>query len=511
MKLTTPSLTGLTLIVLSLLLLTPAHASPALGLENTAAYAVTASVKTVQSCSATANAGYACGISTLPPNSTVTINILDNGTCSLNSTSTACRFDPATLYTTAGYTVRWVNTGTLLHLLTSNSSGFYVSYYMYPGYTDYYTFQNPGTYNYYDANHPWMKGQIQVAPAPPPTPAPPTTMQFDVSGPVSWKVVGLDSSTAVLSVSHQLSLTVNIVGLSISPVSETGSFEQSINLSTREESAGTATALIKAVLEEYATALSRASYYGYYSQLSSLNIPDTPMYTIWWVNGPLKNGSPVEILNGYSSVFGSETVSLGGTTGNRDAWKVGSSFTQTVRVTTPQPVFGTTLPPPPPPPPVISTNSADFALSLQFDYDKVNDLLLHSNSTINIVQTTQTLYQPGQSLCTSGYPYTCIQLTAMTTVTHQTTANVSVQMQLTSTDLPFNHGAAPTSQSQGPTTPPSNSAGPSSTSTGISPLLLYGSISTIALGAIGVTLWIILRNPLRRGKPSDALPSLPVN
>ena len=506
MKLLARSLTGLTLIVLSVILLTPAHASPALSLGNNAAYTLTASVKTVQSCSATSNEGYACGISTLPPNSTVTINILDNGSCSPNSTtSTACRFDPATLYITAGYTVRWVNTGTLTHLLTSNSSGFSLyPYNLYPGYTDYYTFQNPGIYDYYDALHPLMKGQIQVAPAPPPTPAPPTTMQFDVSGPVSWKVVGLDSNTAVLNVNHQLSLTINIAGLNISPVSETGSFEQSINLSTREESAGTATALIRAVLEEYATALSRTSYYGYYSQLSSLNLPDTPLYTIWWVNGPLKNGSPVELLNGYSSVLGSEAVSLGGTIGSRDAWKVGSSFTQNVKVTTPQPAFGTNIPS------SFSTNSADLALSLQFDYDKTNDLLLHSNNTISVVQTTQTIYQPGQSLCTGGYPYTCTQLTAMTTVTHQTTANVSTQMQLTSTDLPFNHGAAPANQTQGPTTPTGSPAGPSSTITGISPILLYGSTGAVALGIIGAALWIILRNPFRRGKPT-AVPSLPVN
>ncbi len=505
MKLTTRSLTSLTLIILSFLLLTPAHASPVLSLGNSAAYTLTASVKTVQSCSATANEGYACGVSTLPPNSTVTISILDNGICSSNSTaSSACRFEPATLYTTAGYTVRWVNTGTLTHLLTSNSSGFYVSYYMYPGYMYYNTFQTPGTYKYYCAIHPWMKGQIQVAPAPPPTPAPPMTMQFDVNGPVSWKVVGLDSDTALLTVSHQLSLTLNVAGFPVSPVSETGSFEQSINLSTRQESAGTATALIKAVLEAYATALSRSSY-GYYSPLSYLNLPDTKMYTIWWVNGPLKDGSPVQILNGYSSVRGSETVSLGGTIGNRDAWKVGSRFTQAVRATIPQPAYGTTLPP------TLSTNSADLAFSLQFDYDRTNDLLLRSNSTINIVQTTQTVYQPGQSLCTSAYPYTCIQLTAMTTVTHQTTVNVSAQMQLTSTDLLFTHRAGPTSQTQGPTAPSISPAGPTGSQAGLSTLLLYGSISAVALGILGVALWIILRNPLRRGKPSDALPSLPVN
>jgi hypothetical protein len=292
--------------------------------------------------------------------------------------------------------------------------------------------------------------------------------------------------------------------LPVSPASETGSFEQSINLSTREESVGTATAIIKAVLEEFATALSRTSYYGYYSPLSSLSLPDTPMYTIWWVNGPLKNGSPVELLNGYSSVRGSETVSLGGTIGNRDAWEVGSNFTQSVSVTTPQPAPAPNLLP------SFSTNSADLAFSLQFDYDKTNDLLLGSNSTINIVQTTRTVYQPGQSLCTSGYPYTCIQLSAVTTVTHRTTVNVSAQMQLTSTDLPFNHRAGPASQAQSPTTPTANPAGPTSQA-GLSTLMLYGSLGTIALGVLLVALSIILRNPLRRSKPSDALPPIPVS
>ena len=507
MKFTTRSLACLTLVALSFLLLTAAHASPAPSLGNTAAYTLTASVKTVQSCSATANEGYACGIATLPPNSTLTVNILDDGVCSPNSTSTACHFYPSPLYVTAGYTVRWVNTGTLTHFLTSNSSGFYLYCYVYPGSTCYTTVQNPGTYKYYDSYRPWIKGEIQVISAPPPIPAPPTTMQFDVSGPVSWKIVGLDSNTALLNVSHHLSLTLNFGVVQLSPVSETGSFEQSINLSTREESAGTATALIKTVLEEYATAISRISSYGQYSQLSYLNLPDKPMYTTWWVDGPLKNGSPVEILTGYSSVRGSEIVSLGGNLGDHDAWKLGSSFTQTVKVTVPQPAFGngTTLPP------SFSTNSADFALSLQFDYDKTNDLLLRSNNTINVVQTTETVYQPGQSLCTTGYPYVCIQLTTMTTVTHQTTANISVQMQLTSTDLPFNHRGTPASQTQGPTTPPGSPTGPANTVQAIlSPLLLYGSISTIAIGAIAVALWVLLRSQFRRGKPTEPLPSLPV-
>ncbi len=507
MKLSTRSLTGLTLIVLSFLLLTPAHASPALSLGNTAAYTLSASIKTVQSCAATptATAGYACGTS--PPSNPATISILDDGTCSLNSA--ACRFDPAIQYTQTGATVRWVNNGLLTHTVTSNvnSSGAYLNGYLNQKQEYDNSFQTPGTYAYHCAIHPWMHGQIQVlnSAPPPPVPSPPTTMQFDVNGPISWKVVGLDSNTALLAVSHQLSLTLNVAGFPVSPVSETGSFEQSIDLSTRRESAGTATALIKAVLQEFTSALSRTSY-GYYSPLSSLNLPDTPMYTIWWVNGPLKDGSPVQILNGYSSVRGSETVSLGGTIGNRDAWKVGSSFTQTVIVTIPQSTYGTTLLP------TLSTNSADLAFSLQFDYDKTNDLLLRSNSTINIVQTTQTVYQPGQSLCTSGYPNTCIQLIAMTTVTHQTTANVSAQMQLTSTDLPFNHRAGPTSQAQSPTTPTASPAGPANTSqAGLPALMLYGSLGAIALGILGVALWIILRNPLRRSKPSDALPSLPTS
>src|SRR3989442_3394089 len=104
-------------------------------------------------------------------------------------------------------------------------------------------------------------------------------------------------------------------------------------------------------------------YYGYYgygysSGLGQLLSSQKEVYTFWWVNGPLTNGQPVEILTGYSSVTGSETVSLG-PGNNRNAWIVESTLSQSISTTSP---------------PVITaggSSDSSFKLDLRFDYDQV--------------------------------------------------------------------------------------------------------------------------------------------
>src|SRR5439155_1166952 len=163
-------------------------------------------------------------------------------------------------------------------------------------------FAQPGTYHYYDGNYQFLTGTVDVGPQPVPPTTMPSTFQVGLNGNVGWKVEGLSSSTANLLVSHNLAVSVSVPqlpGLTITPVTESGTLVQSIDLATRVESAGTATDLIEHLLDAYASASSGS--YGYnsgfgniISQMSATATSD-PSYTPWWVNGPLSNGSTVQV------------------------------------------------------------------------------------------------------------------------------------------------------------------------------------------------------------------------
>src|SRR4029077_14325988 len=166
----------------------------------------------------------------------------------------------------------------------------------------------------------------------------PSSLQIGLNGHIGWNVEGLSSSTANLLVSHNLAVSVSVPqlpGLTITPVTESGTLAQSIDLVTRVESAGTATDLIEHLLDAYASAYSGS--YGHNSRVGNIisqmsaTATSDPSYTLWWVNGPLSNGSPVQVMDGWASVTGSETLNLGDL-GNVQAWIVTSQFSQGVNL-----------------------------------------------------------------------------------------------------------------------------------------------------------------------------------
>src|SRR5947208_1943953 len=206
-------------------------------------------------------------------------------------------------------------------------------------------------------------------------------------------------------------------------VTETGSFPQSINLSTRVESPGTATSVILSIAHRMLAYLGSSGYYGYgygYSPvLSQLLSDQKEVYTLWWVNGPLANGQPVEILTGYSSVSGSEMVNLG-PGNNRNAWIVDSEISQSLSTVTP-PIGGAG-----------GSTDSHFKLNLRFDYDHASDLLLRSNAVVSVQSTQIQSYNPGDFLSgPSGY----FPVSDPVTVTHHMDASIPVALQLKSTNL----------------------------------------------------------------------------
>ncbi len=72
-------------------------------------------------------------------------------------------FDPETLTVNTGKTVVWFNGDPTVHTVTStNPQGLFDSGNFDSGATYQFTFTQPGTYEYFCALHPWMKGKIIV-------------------------------------------------------------------------------------------------------------------------------------------------------------------------------------------------------------------------------------------------------------------------------------------------------------------------------------------------------------
>ena len=70
-------------------------------------------------------------------------------------------YEPVTITVSAGTTVRFINDDNDIHTITARGGGF-DSGLMFQGQIWTYTFNNPGTYEYFCLPHPWMVGTIVV-------------------------------------------------------------------------------------------------------------------------------------------------------------------------------------------------------------------------------------------------------------------------------------------------------------------------------------------------------------
>jgi hypothetical protein len=342
------------------------------------------------------------------------------------------------------------------------------------------TFNTAGNYTYYDTLHPLLRGNLIVSSTPAPIPSSflPT---ISLDGSIGWTVNGLDNSVAVLNVSHQVSIVASLGPVSFTPVTETGSFSQSINLATRVESAGTATSVILGIIQKmlaYYPGYSGYYGYGYSPGLGQLLSSQKEVYTFWWVNGPLSNGQPVQVLTGYASVMESVTVNLG--PGNiRNAWIVESELSQSLSTTSP--------------PVITSGGSSDssFKLDLRFDYDKASDLLLKSSAVVSVTSAQTQSYKPGDYLCG---PSGCFPVSDPVTVSHHMSATVPVTLQLTSTNLDLSKRMPGVSTGNGQTSTggPGGTSGTSTLPPAMS-LLIYAGIGIAGAGIVGTLAWLLRR------------------
>ena len=488
-----------------ILTIAPVYAAPNLKVGSTASYSLAASVSSTQSCTASPANYYnqAC-LGIYPP--TVVVTISDDGHCGTQKPSDPlsylrCRFVPDNVTVSQGETVVWINDGNLTHAVTANVTATgglpaFNSGPIAPKGSFTHSFDQIGTYHYYDPYYAplltngLLRGIITVTP---PSPTPPTAMPSDfqvgLNGNVRWTVQGLSSSTANLLVSHNLAVSISVPqlpGLTITPLTESGTLVQSIDLATRVESAGTATDLIEHLLDAYASASSGS--YGYnagfgniISQMSATATSD-PSYTLWWVNGPLSNGSPVQVMDGWASVTESENLNLG-SLGNVQAWIVTSQFSQGVNLTVPSSPFGPSGP------------NAQAALNLNFlwSYDKGSDLLVRSlangTMTMHSVSSTQ--------VSTSGYCYSypCTYTTVQ--VTRDMRLTVTLALHLTSTSLSLDQR-----MKNGASTLDMSSILAAMTAT---PWMILSVVGVAAGAIIAFSLWLTRRE--RRSAMPEATPT----
>src|SRR5439155_19481652 len=197
----------------------------------------------------------------------------------------------------------------------------------------------------------------------------------DTNGTLDWTVIDLNSTTASLNVTRDLTAASD-VGVSSTAYSPR-SFNESINLATR------IVTLIPLIMPEMEQVLQMAqttmtsslpTSVNWSSSMSTLEstMVSRPLYTMWWVNGPLKLNQTIPVLAFPTNVTRASSVDLGGTLGTRTAWSMVFSLSRPSIHADPTATSLSTIP-----------FGNNLELALTFNYDKTSDLLLSASANIH--------------------------------------------------------------------------------------------------------------------------------
>ena len=514
---TVPRRLTLSAIAISFILLLfpgPAASAPALGLnpQSNAHYQLFATLRSSQTCRATpSNFTFAaCGLPAGVHPNQVGVNVVDDGKCALNSVS--CSFVPASVTINEGDSIAWHNQGSLNHTIIFDSGNFpsiflvnatlrpLGPFQFFLSSSGFQTFAVSGVFNYHDLAFQWMRGTITVNALPE---VPPRIQETNTTGPVSWTVVGLDDK-AILSFNHALTTTTNSTGGTKTSTNETGTFEETITLSTREESPGLASQfryLPPIFLSNQGIGLLGPAYPSYYYY------PPQNVYTIWWVNGPLNIGSTVELLTSTGAVRGSGTFQLSGA--SLPFWTIQSNYSESYNQT--QPGGQQFIPVGPIPFPIVGnggfssfypsyyTAGASNTVSISLEYGQKSDLLFSASADTQNYDKQVIAYPPGSYL----YPYYggySVQIVhgVNVTNTYDTTASISLKLQSTNLDL-----------SQRTTPPPTSGGGTQSPTANIPSAMapwLYATIGVVAAAGVLGAVWAVIRTRRSTAIPAPPLP-----
>jgi uncharacterized membrane protein YgcG len=265
---------------------------------------------------------------------------------------------------------------------------------------------------------------------------PPT---LDINGTLEWTVIDLNSTTASLNVARDLTVSNDAM---VSPAAHSPrSLNESINLATR------IVTLLPLVMPEIEQALQMAQTSMTTSLPTSVNwstsmssfentMISRPLYTMWWVNGPLKLNQTIPVLVFPINVTKTSSVDLGGTLGTRNAWTLVFSLSRPVILPDPSATSPSTIP---------FSDNLEFAFT--FNYDMSSDLLLSASANIHFGFGVETTIQPVP--CNNSVSaIACPASSSPTTIMREFGIDIQASLKLVSTTLDLSHPMTQSTSSQ---------------------------------------------------------------
>src|SRR5438093_12636517 len=287
-------------------------------------------------------------------------------------------------------------------------------------------------------------------------------MSFNINGTLPWTVTSLNATTADLNVTRDIT---NSSGEAVTPATDhNGSFNESINLATRIATIlpfiePEMDAAIHMAQANVGASMPTGADWG--STMSAINtsMMRQHLYTMWWINGPLKVNDTVPVLVFPTNVTGSTSLNLGGSIGTRSAWTLAFPRTGSPLPPDPMTTMASTIP---------ITNNFGFALT--FKYDQTSDLLLSASADIHLGFGEETFIPPApcSSSATTAPALTVCPATPIP-VMRQFGIDVRASLKLTSTTLDLSQRLTPTSGSESPTESSSGSGSGTGTGNGQGP------------------------------------------
>ena len=355
-----------------------------------------------------------------------------------------------------------------------------------------------------------------------------TPSTVDINGTLGWTVMDLSSTAVSLNVTRDLTISHGDAGTSVAPT--LGSFTESINLATRM---ATFLPLLKPDIDQalqmaqtnMATSLPQGINWTASVSMFDNSMMHRSLYTMWWVNGPLKLNQTVPVLVLPTNVTEASSVDLGSNLGTRTTWTLTYSLSR--------PLIS---------PDLVSTTPSsiplgnNIELSFVFNYDQASDLLLTANAHIHLGLGLETITQPTQ--CSSISSVRCPATSSPTIMTREFGIDIQATLKLVSTTVDLTHpmtqiGSSPngnngsqssTGSSSGTDTGtgPGNGLGSGTGQPASNPLQpktslqslvwtpwVYGLLGIAAAALIGAGVWIARRRMKRTASnTSSTLPSV---
>jgi len=265
-------------------------------------------------------------------------------------------------------------------------------------------------------------------------------LSFNINGTLAWTVTSLNATTADLNVTRDIT---NSSGEAVTPATDhNGSFNESINLATR---IATILPFIEPEMDE-AIHMAQANVGAsmptgadWSSTMSAINtsMMRQHLYTVWWVNGPLKVNDTVPVLVFPTNVTGFASLDLGASIGVRSAWTLTFPGTGSFLPLDPTASMTSSIPIP-----------DDFAFTLTFNYDQISDLLLTASADIHLGLGEETVIQPTpcDSPATTAPALTVCPVTPIPMM-REFGIDVQASLKLISTTLDLTHRLTPTGSS----------------------------------------------------------------